>query len=100
MYFTGNNARREEAKRIYRMPCCRDKCLHLIGKHRAYEVIESCINEVAGLGRDRKHQYLFQKLRNADANINELTGTMDKSNIYIYIITVLLSSCRVFACQL
>lgn len=75
VHFIGNKARREEAKRIYKLPCCRDKCLHLIGKHRACETIESCLEEVSGLGKVDKHQYLLQKLRNANSHINQETGT-------------------------
>ena len=41
----------------------------------ACETIESCLEEVSGLGKVDKHQYLLQKLRNANSHINQETGT-------------------------
>ena len=62
-------AKREEARRIYHMDCCGERCLHTLGKSRAYPLIESCLEEVEKLDRYRKHDYIFNKLLSAAAGL-------------------------------
>jgi hypothetical protein len=76
-----NLERSQEAKRIYQMPCCRDNCLHFLGKKRGEALVASCIEEVDGLDRNKKHDYLFQKL------LHSTDGVDDKgTNYYCYFI--------------
>jgi hypothetical protein len=65
VYLTGKEEKSKQAKRIYHMGCCGDNCLHVLGKKRAYPLIESCLEEVDELSRFERHNYLFDKLLQA-----------------------------------
>jgi hypothetical protein len=61
-----------QAKRIYAMPCCRDKCLHLLGSEkRGCRLVKDCLEEVADLTRHERHDYVFNKLLNATKGVGE-----------------------------
>jgi hypothetical protein len=67
---TDKKAKRLIAKRIYDTKCCKAGCLKLLGKDRAIHVVEHCLDEVAELNKFKKHDYLFNKLRDASIDVS------------------------------